>query len=270
MKLKDLISGGGVVEKQMLLDWDGEVDCESAPECVDLLVDGYDRIQPAMDASEYGRILLQVVRACETKCRSVTGPRYEAGRLLVEWALDIMHGNFLPEIRDDCLGILERSLESQYLESGESTRRFLVDSVLEHLFEDIFLRDRFESWKRNPVLGCAYEEAEAWASGVRVKRDFLLDVSNACVERSRRDGYTLCVEKAIPGVDTVAVVFEDGRFMGCRLVLDCSNALLESLQDDEESSLLSLSRLVDYALDDNNWSSSEYCREEFCVTLALR
>jgi hypothetical protein len=54
-----------------------------------------------------------------------------------------------------------------YYENHQVSKRLIddlnkINGTLEHLFEDIKIMEDFSSWKNDPVLSKAYQEAEQW------------------------------------------------------------------------------------------------------------
>lgn len=162
----------------------------------------------------------------------------------------------------DCRGPLRPAverLEALFLEANTSQRRFIVDVVLEHVFEVENVRSAFLHWQARAPLSEAFEEAEAWAAPIRRERSRLLDLARrVAVELEARGARVSSVEAS--GIGTEAVVMSVARH---------PNRRLEKLviHGDFEADKLSRASALAYALDERNWYPNEYVEGEYCVAV---
>lgn len=155
--------------------------------------------------------------------------------------------------------VLVQELETLYLQGDPEQRRFIVDVILEHAFEDEEVRAHFESWRERPGLAEAYEEAEIWAQPLREQRKWLLKLARRCAEEMHaRGGEVVAVEPAPMGSEAVEIHWR--RRPGDRL-----QTLV--LFSDPETSLSQADDAMSYALDEGHWQESEFLDNEWWVAI---
>ena len=155
--------------------------------------------------------------------------------------------------------VVVKQLEALYLQSDPEQRRFIVDVILEHAFEDEAVRSHFESWRERPGLAEAYEEAETWAQPLRKQREWLLELARRCAGEMRaRGGEVLALEPAPMGSEAVEIHWRRSpEAPPQKLVLFA----------DPETSLPQADDALSYALDEGHWQESDYLDNEWWVAI---
>jgi len=125
--------------------------------------DCFRRITPPLDPDEVFDWLLKYYEWClRTNRRGEwADSRFTAASDMVMWFVDMwdegVDRSYLERIKDLIAGL--------YVTGSSDFKRGLVDSFLEHLFERKRIMKLFESWKDDPQLAEAYEEAALWVRG---------------------------------------------------------------------------------------------------------
>jgi hypothetical protein len=145
--------------------WMQATDPEVRGATYDLLTENgcFRRITPPLDPDEVFDWLLQYYQWCLTTNPQSewADPRGTAGTDLMFWFVEMwdegVDGSYLARIRD--------LVARLYVTGPPELQRSLMGSVLEHLFEREEIRAFFDSWKDDPQLRVAYEEASLWYQG---------------------------------------------------------------------------------------------------------
>jgi len=123
------------------------------------------RIEPNLTLAEYMKAELPYFERCfrEDPRSRWANSRWSAGYLITNWIKDIWADErFRPQVDEfrDWLAKLYKSAEDPDL------RLCLVQATLEHLFEVDGIAERFASWRDDPELQAAYDDAKLWKEGL--------------------------------------------------------------------------------------------------------
>jgi hypothetical protein len=144
-----------------------------------------------------------------------------------------------------------------YRRADDDQRRFIVDVILEHLFEDDSLRREFLEWREEAPLAEAYEEAEEWAKAIRQEKKRLLGLARQLAGHLRAEGAeVLEVEPLGFGSEAIKIRFRrkpDAQPEQAFLVSDPDSTA------QEDSTALAL------ALDEAHWIRSPDFEDDWIV-----
>jgi hypothetical protein len=154
-------------------------------------------------------------------------------------------------------------LAKLYLEGAQAQKRFVIDGILEHLFEAPGIGGLFSEWLADTDLNVAFVEAQKWAEPMARKQSFLGQVAAICAEEMRHHGFADArVKEPEIGVDSIEIEWSGGE--DCeRLILDCDYEVVEKFTFDIAAQL----RLAKYAADRSRWTLDEYAPWQHWVTL---
>jgi hypothetical protein len=140
------------------------------------------------------------------------------------------------------------------LAGDDQQRRYIVDGILEHLFESEVIERHFSEWQKDAELQKPFAEAHAWADVLRTKRAFLLEIAQYCVEEMIRAGFRdPRIMKPEIGIDSTQIAWDDdGETVS--LILDCRPDLAANSGEDTAAKLL----MAKYAADPRHWTPDEY------------
>jgi hypothetical protein len=180
----------------------------------------------------------------EELAKAVAARDYVTGRTIVSILTN----------QQDQIDAAKTSLAHLYLAGGDQQRRYIVNGVLEHLFESEAIERRFLDWQNDIDLQNPFAEAHAWADVLRTKRAFLLEIARYCVEEMIRAGFrNPRVMKPEIGVDSSQIEW-DHEGETASLILDCRPDLAGSAREDMAVKLL----MAKYAADPRHWTPDEY------------
>jgi hypothetical protein len=121
------------------------------------------RITPRLDPDEVFDWLLRYYEWCLATNPQGERPdsRFSAATDMLLWFVEMwdegVDRSYLERIRD--------LVARLYRTGAPDLQRSLVDSFVEHAFERGDIREFFDSWKADPQLRVAYEEASRWYQG---------------------------------------------------------------------------------------------------------
>ena len=151
-----------------------------------------------------------------------------------------------------------------YREGDDAQRRYIVDGILEHLFEGSGVEEIFSEWPSDPELQTAFTEAHKWAVSLRKKRQLLTRVATQCIQQMRAYGIANARVKAPEiGIDSVEIEWHHDQ-VDAHLIIDCSHEFVAKVVSDGSAEL----RLAKYAADPTHWTPDEYAPWQQWVFLA--
>lgn len=119
------------------------------------------RVEPELESGEVVLFCRRYLERCMKE--GGEGPwsltRHGAGWELAHWIAQLADNPATPR---DAILELRDWIASLYRNGSREDRDVLVNAVLEHLFERAELRRLFESWKTDPILSRAYDDAVLW------------------------------------------------------------------------------------------------------------
>jgi hypothetical protein len=155
------------ISRDQVMRWARSEDLEALGALHFVLFDPEDsrRIEPNLTLAEYMEAEFPYLERCfrEDPQSQWANSRWSAGYLLTNWIKDVWADErFRPQVDDfrDWLAKMYKSADDPDL------RLCLVQATLEHLFEDDGLAERFASWREDPELRIAYDEAKLWKEGL--------------------------------------------------------------------------------------------------------
>ena len=156
-----------LLDRDQVLRWSASEDIDTLGALSSLLFhpDESRRITPNLTLEDYLQIELPYLERClkEDPQGEWADSRWQAGGLLANWIKDIWRDErfrpFVDSIRD-WLAQLYKSTDDLDL------RTCLVQATLEHVFEIPGIAERFETWREDPALRSAYDEAKLWKEGL--------------------------------------------------------------------------------------------------------
>jgi len=155
------------LSRDQVMRWARSDDLEALGALNSLLFDAKDsrRIEPNLTLAEYMEATFPYLERCfrEDPQGEWADSRWSAGYFLTNWIKDVWADErFRPQVDEfrDWLARLYKSAEDPDL------RLCLVQATLEHLFEDDGIAERFASWRDDPELRPAFEEAKLWKEGL--------------------------------------------------------------------------------------------------------
>ena len=156
-----------LLDRDQVLRWSASEDIDTLGALTSLLFhpDESRRITPSLTLADYVQIELPYLARCfkEDPQSEWADSRWQAGGLLANWIREIWRDESLRTFVDlirDWLAELYKSADDPEL------RTCLVQATLEHVFEIPELAERFDSWRDDPVLRSAYDEAKLWKKGL--------------------------------------------------------------------------------------------------------
>lgn len=145
------------------------------------------------------------------------------------------------------------TLAELYKQGGDPVRRYLVDGILEHLFEFTGVEELFCDWRSDDELVVAFREAADWAGPIRRKRAFLTRVAELSAEILRVRGVPAEVMPVEIGIDSISLALK-GISATEQLIVDCEGELVAKYATDE----VAQAQLAKYAAEYTHWVPDDY------------
>jgi hypothetical protein len=158
---------GFTLSRDQVMEWATTDDLEALGALHFLLFDPEDsrRIEPNLTLAEYMDAELPYLERClrEDPQSQFADSRWEAGGLIANWVKDIWADERFRAAVDQFVHWLARLYKST---DDPDLRTCLVQATIEHLFEVEGIAERFRSWRDDPELKVAYDEAKLWKEGL--------------------------------------------------------------------------------------------------------
>jgi hypothetical protein len=155
-----------LIEKTLVLAWmqDSDLEVISAVSCHISKKEITDRITPQLKFNETFAFLLHLYGRSlkEDTSGEWAESRYGAGREVVALIKSLWKNN---KINAEQFVKFKKWLADLYLTGDLELKECIVNSILEHLFEEPDLMAEFHDWKSNTELSSAYEDALLWING---------------------------------------------------------------------------------------------------------
>src|SRR5437867_1124656 len=122
----------------------------------------WERIKPELEMKRICDFILHYLKRCiieNPESQEYLFNRYEAGGAMANWI------KYLWSKRPKTNAILDeisKALKKIYLQGDKSVQDCIVNTVLEHVFEEKAIADVFNDWQQNKDLKAAYEAALEW------------------------------------------------------------------------------------------------------------
>ncbi|NJL29482.1 MAG: hypothetical protein HC897_17150 [Thermoanaerobaculia bacterium] len=158
-----------------------------------------------------------------------------------------------------------------YRVGTESVRRCVVDAILEHVFESPSLIPFFDSWRRDPVLRQAFDEATQWAEQLQKVRSLLEQLGPMVGSRLREIG-ALDIQVWPFDIGSDILMFEWSGWQRpgqSHLDVECADDLVAAVVAGYSPASEQVERYVDYVTNPENWSEAEHLEGDFYVTIPL-
>lgn len=150
------------ISRSQILEWMKSKDIKVLGALYTLTNRAYYRIKPELGMETSCDFILEYYTRCiieNPKSGDCLYSRYEAGFIMSTWIKHLW--NKRPET-DKILEKVKDTLAEVYLCGDKEIQDCIVDTVLEHIFEEKEMIVLFKRWKRNPKLREAYDAALEW------------------------------------------------------------------------------------------------------------
>jgi hypothetical protein len=151
------------VPKADVLEWMKSTDLEVRGALYSKIAnaEGAKHVVPALEFEDYYNFVVPYLEQCieQDPDGEWADSRYLAGHQLVAWIVSFWNNETVPR---DRLREIKHRLAELYIRGDKGVRDAVVNAVLEHLFEHRQLASYFKDWKKDKVLGEAYQAACAW------------------------------------------------------------------------------------------------------------
>lgn len=151
------------INKAQVLEWmqNSELEVIAAISCYISKKDITDRITPQLNFNETFAFLLHLYARLlkENVPGEWAESRYSAGREVVGLIKSLWRND---EINTEQFDKFKKWLADLFITGDSDLKECIVNSILEHLFEEPTLLAQFEDWKNDPRLVAAYSDSLLW------------------------------------------------------------------------------------------------------------
>jgi len=118
-------------------------------------------VEPPLEFKDYHDFLLHYYERCfrENPESPWANSSYATGSDLVNWFGHLWRDKDVPS---SAVAEIKTLLAKLYREGDENLRTCIVTGTLEHLFEQKEIRNYFDDWHEDAILGRAYSQALEW------------------------------------------------------------------------------------------------------------
>lgn len=158
------VLAGERISRRDLRRWMGASDLETQGAVVALLDQHQHLLTEPPTLDETVELYLGYFRRCieENPTGDYAASRYMAAHSFVGWYRALRND---PKVPRAVLARARQMLQEVYERGGPEVRECVVNGALEHLFEDVAVREEFADWKQHPHLREPYERALEWSEG---------------------------------------------------------------------------------------------------------
>lgn len=162
-EITDFLDSRYSISLDVVMDWMRSKDIETLGAVFAIMTENkhYKRITPLLPEETVYTFCKDYLLRClvEDKEGEWALSRYAAGDTINRWFKNLWRDKGASR---DKICDLKNMLAHIYKSGDQKLRRCIVDSCLEHLFEERDIAEWFADWKNDPVLGTAYKETIEW------------------------------------------------------------------------------------------------------------
>lgn len=268
----ETLSGGSQnssISKERVERWMRNDSIEVLGAAYTLLIDpaSYMRIEPRFTLEEKLPFVMRYLERCikENPQGEWSHTQYEAGWEILDWFMDYWRD---PAVSRNVIADIKSWLEEMYKFGNDETRECIVNATIEHLFEIEDIRAFFEDWAKDPLLVGAYEQARDWAEWVTTRAGMHMEIAEMAAERMKERNFK--APKTAPreiGTEIVVIEWDSSYTEDTPQLGISSEADFEKLYYSQRDDRDFIDRIVEYVINQDNWTQDELFEEVWTVVI---
>lgn len=164
-----------VILKSQVYDWMNSTDENVIGALVHLTVRRPEAINPPLTRTDIDALVKKTfalaLASTDSRKSEFALSDYDGARQFARWLRECSEASAQGDVEArERVSSGKAWIEEMYLSASEAARVCIIEGALEHLFEDIRIKDEFSDWADKHDLLEPYERASAWSAWVNGSR----------------------------------------------------------------------------------------------------